>query len=181
MAVKKAKVAKPKASKPTRRWQPEDVADARVNLRRLAGFLNQQARHAILDVERRRLHWAGVAIRAFLQGRPNAKTLDHAFGVIRPRGNRSGDQVWAERAAIVDREGLKKLDEISQRFGVFDAAGIKRGLARGRAANSAVEVKAVAATITARLRAEDEKERAKRVSAVESFNRKNRIRTARKR
>ena len=80
----------------------------------------------MLKEERKRLQWASACISSFLDGA--ASSLDHAFGLVAPRGNRTGDKVWARRAAEIDRRGLNE-KKAFEAFPNLDESTVRKGLA----------------------------------------------------
>jgi hypothetical protein len=128
-----------------RRLSPDE---ARLEIEMLAHYLNDEAAsspansvgHAVAT----RLRWAAECFERWLRRDP--ESLDHAFGVIRPRGNPGGKTKWELLAAEKDRSGLTTPQVIEKLppkddGGDYDERSVRRSLVHGRASYQRKAVK----------------------------------------
>jgi hypothetical protein len=163
-------MARKKTAVKLREVSPE-VARARV--KRLAEFLAEQAgmQPLVLDELADELRWAARCFHARLSG--EAKSLDHAFGLVPPAGNPRKVRVWPARAADADSKGLSTM-AVADRFGINER-NVRRGRQRGRIENERAETEKIVSRISDRLDKAQQVERAGRVAKVKRFSRKHHI------
>src|SRR5829696_6273349 len=94
------------ATKSNAKSKPLSPEVARARLNRVAAFLAEEARRqpAVLGEMAAELRWAGNCLEVFLAGQ--AKSLEHAFGLIKRPGNPGNTRVWSKLAADIDSAGL---------------------------------------------------------------------------
>jgi hypothetical protein len=170
----------------TKRSRAKTAQRARSDLRLLAAYLWQEATLVPPTPDKERLRWAATAIRAFLMGLPTAPTLEHAFGLVRSRGNPGGDSNWADIAADADARKLTTAEVIAglphrPDGRVPNENVVRENLKRGREAYRRRAVEAAVDRATAAVDVDLEAERATRIETVRLFNADHGITLGRKR
>jgi hypothetical protein len=164
MMVRKVTVAKLRVESP-------QVARAR--LKRVAGFLIEEARRqpAILGETAAELLWAGKCLQAFMTGR--ATSLERAFGLVGRRGNPGKTRKWSRLAAEIDAARLST-KQAADRLGLDDR-NVRRGRQRGRIENERAQMPRIVSRLSKRLNKALKDERADRIATVNHLNRNHHI------
>jgi hypothetical protein len=157
----------------TAKSKPISPGIARAWLELIADFLAEEAvrQPPVLGETAEKLRWAASCFRAKLSG--EAKSLDHAFGLVARPGNPGKTRHWGRHAAEIDaaREStMQAADRLE-----IDEKNVRRGLQRGRIENERAEVPKIASRLFDRIDMAQQVELADRIANVKRFNRKHHV------